>query len=128
MTQKEIDTLIGANNIIAEKDLPMPRLELRWLKGKNDDWYEKICEYSLILPVEDFDIRDEEKNNGFLKVSLGGTTSTGGSADAPPIHILGQSINTPFRDGAHIRWDGKNLRLPMFVVCSGIAQQLLANF
>jgi hypothetical protein len=33
-------------------------------------------------------------------------------------------INVPFRDGKHIEWDAKLLKLPMFVISEGKVQQL----
>lgn len=123
------------SKLIREQELPETRLELRWRRlseSEQRDGYTYKCEYLLILGLDPLDIRAEEYSQDdrydllFRKRSmvleLGGTLSTGNRGF---VNLDSQSIRTPFRDGAHIRWDSKRLgNLPMFVVCDGWAEQL----
>lgn len=93
-------------------DLPCPRLQLRW----EDDW--KICHYEMVMKLGEYDIRRErgveegDKKSRFMSVPLGCTKREGGRE---PLWPDGH-IETPWRDGCHIRFDMKQLRLPGFVV------------
>lgn len=100
-------------------DLPTPRLEMLWRKptkremkaGHRADWY---CEYSLVLPLRESDIR-RTKTRDFMKLKLGGTRCTT-SAE--------KMEHAPFRDGVHAFWDSEALgNLPIFVIGSdGVAR------
>jgi hypothetical protein len=81
--------------------LPVPRLELRWIGEPEDsdgEW-----EYNLVA-------------NHFTGVPvfypLGNTEVTGGASAYLPTG----RIRLPFRDGAHIKHDMKELKLPGFVI------------
>ena len=124
--------MVTTGKLIREQELPTTRLELRWRAADpNSDGYTLKCEYLLILGLDDLDIRGEQYGDDYdllfrkrAKVlELGGTHADGRS----PLDLGAQRIRTPFRDGAHIRWDSKRLgNLPMFVVCDGWAQQIEA--
>lgn len=107
-------------------EMKCPRLELRWDKVDGND---KECAYNLVIPLTEYDIRREDsdgkKVRDCLTVEMGRTQSSGGS----PVIFDGDKnnppfIRTPFRDGAHIRWDGKVLNLPIYVVFEDKAQEL----
>lgn len=76
-------------------DVKNARLELRWEATSNKDW-NWFCCYELVIPTLEGDI---------LRARLGGT-KVGGSR--PPVREDG-TVDTPFRDGAHAKWDGKTL-------------------
>lgn len=74
--------------LIEEKDLPAPRLELRWYPSeephyKDDIWYERRCEYILVLPLKERDIRREDEDGNTIykenSILLNETLVRGGS-------------------------------------------------
>lgn len=92
--------------------LPAPRLQLRWENG--DERYEWACSYELVLPLREFDIRNDAKT-GHAVIELG-RTRVGGSGAPPWRHSEPRSC-TPYRDGAHALWDSAVLGgLPVYVV------------
>lgn len=101
--------------------LPCPRLELRWIKT-GETWSKRECVYSLVLPVDEHDIRQDQDNcaNNELTIEIGRTAVTSGPGDEPP--IFGGSVDTPFRDGAHSIWDQKALgnHIPRVAVCGDV--------
>jgi len=107
--------------------MPCPRLEFRWLMA-GDSWSERECVYSLVIPLREFDIRRENEDGEsvftekFIEI---GRTDVRGYRAGPPIHEDG-TIDTPFRDGAHARFDNEALggHLPIVAVC-GDAWQIL---
>jgi hypothetical protein len=105
--------------LIDAKDLPVPRLELRWVKtGKT--WQCRECAYSLVLPLDEFDIRREGKDGKKVRseicIEIGRTKVSGGRGQGPIWDA--KYIDTPYRDGAHSLWDAKHLgNLPVYVVC-----------
>ena len=112
--------------------MPAPRLELRWqpISEKHERRYTCECLYSLVLKLYLWDIRAECDDGATrlteLKCELGKTLSDG----TPDSHYHRQSdtIRSPFRDGAHSRWDGAQLgKLPIYVVAAGRAQLLEYN-
>ena len=115
--------------IIDEADLPVPRLELRWREW---DGNEVKCDYNLVFQLGPYDIRHKRKDeytgkSAEKKIRLGSTKCTSGR-DPSALGYKDQdgrdAINTPFRDGAHIQWDGDQLKLRAFVVAHGKAQEL----
>lgn len=84
------------------------------------------CLYYLSVPTSRFDCRtyDVEKTPEYqvVKAHLGGTTVTHGRGGQSKISENG--IDTPFRDGSHIRWDADLLNLPMYVIAEGKAQRI----
>jgi hypothetical protein len=79
------------------------------------------CYYYLNVPLSKGDIRLEENKETYLKAPFGWTKCTGPCATQ--MENDGK-INVPFRDGKHIEWDAKLLKLPMFVISEGKVQQL----
>lgn len=124
-------------SLILEKDLPAPRIELRWhsLRDEMDTlsksdfeykWSKKSCEYLLVLPLKEHDIRreDEEGNAIFNETSIlmNETIVTGGGY---PV-VENKSIDTPYRDRAHAKWDAAILNnLPVYAVCDGQAYLII---
>jgi hypothetical protein len=100
------------------RDLPSPRLQLRW----NDD--ENVCHYELILPLNRDDCRRDSPLNpvpsGFLAIPLGRTTRSGGSG---AIQYDG-TVSVPFRDGRHIERDADKLKLPAFAIAGDVVTEI----
>ena len=91
-------------------DLPVPRLELRWVETDDDEGYDVKCQYSLVYRH----LLDE-----IVFVPLGETKSSGGLAKRD----RDGRLDTPFRDGAHFANEAHQLRLPAFVIVGAKAQQ-----
>ncbi len=92
--------------------VPATRLELRWEELDAEKWY---CHYELIMPAN-FDIRSkdgEDGEDGIVRISMGGTEVSGSSPST--YYDQTKTINTPFRDGAHITWDMKSLNIRGFI-------------
>lgn len=99
--------------------LPAPRLEFRWRYATADDKDcigQYVCEYGLVMPLREHDIRREVWDNGedtgerrpeaFYKFCK---TGRGASQDPFP-------GDTPYRDGAHSLLDSEALGgLPIYV-------------
>lgn len=107
--------------------LPTPRLQFRWEKMKKPkDGYNWFCYYELVIGLETADIRNpyEMKKPGELALRLGGTRV---GSDRGPIWPDG-TVNTPFRDGAHAHWDGKQLgNPPVYAICGDVVMDVLAE-
>jgi hypothetical protein len=101
-------------------ELPVPRLQIEWEAGASDrEW---IVWYELIMPLRSHDGRKcssrRANNKGFgwcdgtnMHYHMGRTNIQGGLG---PVHL--GVIDTPFRDGAHARWDAAVLKLPVYAV------------
>ncbi len=81
--------------------LPVPRLELRWI-GEPEDT-EGEWEYNLVA---------NHFAGGLVFYPLGNTEVMGGTS----AYLPNGRIQLPFRDGAHIKHDMKELKLPGFVI------------
>jgi hypothetical protein len=82
-------------------DLPVPRLELRWIGAQEEpdgDW-----EYNLVV---------NHFTGKVVFYPLGDTEITGRDE---PFYPNGR-IRLPLRDGAHIMHDSKELKLPAFAI------------
>jgi hypothetical protein len=77
--------------------LPSPRLQLRWEQTEYDG---NVCHYEMVFPLQEWDIRNDAKT-GHAVVELGRTKSSGDRNWSSG----GASELTPFRDGAHAKWD-----------------------
>lgn len=92
-----------------------PALVLLWKRISGGEW---ICKYFLSLPQ---DSRGDIRASGKAVIVPMGTTKVGldlGERGRTPLEDDG-TIYTPFRDGAHIRRDSAQLRLPAYVMCLG---------
>lgn len=103
--------------------LPKPRLQMTWRRPSKSELkrktalggdYDWICDYELILPLHESDIR-RKRGRDFLAVKLGGTTVCTAATEM---------THSPYRDGAHASWDSEALgNLPVFVIGSdGVAR------
>ena len=111
------------------KKLPAPRLELKWQQARKGDWYNRVCVYSLILPLTKYDIRREGKNGkrvrSTIKLEIGRTNVQGGRNEPP---IYEGKVSTPFRDGAHAHWDSDALGgIPIYAVCEKTVTKIERN-
>lgn len=97
--------------------LPMPRLQFRWRKPTKTEQKRSVfgsanlwaCDYELILPLNEGDIR-RKKGRNYLALKLGGCLRN---------NSLPDQTDTPLRDGVHANWDSAALGgLPVFVIGS----------
>lgn len=108
------------------KDLPLPRLQLTWEHIGGREWR---CNYDLLVPVAKYDVRNNgpepdfeiAAGPGYTKAHFGHTTVTRSSGPIKPDYENGKPngetyLDTPFRDGAHAKWDSFALGVPAFVV------------
>ena len=108
------------------KQLPSPRLQLRWRKLKTSRrGYNWECKYELVHTLTPYDIRHEKEmeysgKSAERKVIMGRTLTE--TKRTSMYWEETDLIDIPFRDGAHIRWDSAQLLLPAFVVCGDRAQ------
>lgn len=120
--------------LLKASELPMPRLELRWDADDAEppEGYPagtRACRYLLVIPLDQWDIRREDEDgkqvrNSFEK-ELRCTVRSGGGA-MPLIWPGTNSIDTPYRDNAHIRWDSHVLKIPAYVTAGEHAMAIEA--
>jgi hypothetical protein len=100
-------------------NLPVPRLEMRWVL-QDEQGYNKICWYYLVYKHLVDDI---------IKVPLGSTRVNGGGGspfyDGRHPTNPTPKLDVPFRDGAHIANEARQLRLPAFVIWEDKVQEIL---
>jgi hypothetical protein len=100
-----------------EDKIPCPRFEFKWVKT-GASWISRECIYSLVIPLRELDIRhtDNPGNPTEKTLEIGRTEVNGGNGEPP---MNDGMVNTPFRDGAHARWDNESLggHLPIVAVC-----------
>lgn len=107
-------------------DLPAPRLQLRWDKAEpNERGYSWACNYELVMPLGEHDIRREVYDESgevtsevdqFIVAMKEPTTR--GSVATPTVCPDGTRFyDDPFRDGSHALWDAQKLGgLPIYVI------------
>jgi len=88
--------------------LPVPRLEIRWRRG---DW-SWLATYALVY----------RHLLGYVVVQPLGITKSNGGPPGPPIYS--GKVDTPYRDGAHIRHEMQTLNLPGYAICEGTVTKL----
>lgn len=112
------------------KDLPIPRLEMFWLRHQDDDGFNLRCFYGLVKThyLNDLYADDSEQKDSRIELHIFGFTRV----DRDPRHAhpfiesqwdrrvnpplpAGECLYTPFRDGVHARHDAEQLRLPLYV-------------
>ena len=108
--KKEVKDIMG---------LPLPRLELRWVKIK-ESWDERECIYEMVIPLRELDLRREDKNGkqvrSTLRIEMGRTNVTGGTKNAQP-PIYDGKVDAPFRDGVRAQWDADALNMTVWATC-----------
>lgn len=103
-----------------EATLPCPRFELEWIKV-DESWATRECIYSIVIPLGEYDARRGNKSGeevrSEVKAEIGRTRVTSFRGMAP-IHDNGE-VDTPFRDGAHAKFDRDALGVdfPIVAVC-----------
>lgn len=90
-------------------DLPIPRLEMRWVPLE-ESGYNWAALYRLVY----------RHFLGHICFIPFGHTRRGGTTE--PMTM--ESLDLPFRDGAHLKSDAQQLNLPAFVIYRGKAKQL----
>lgn len=90
--------------------LPTPRLQFRWellKRGKDEiegsDW---LCHYELVIRLGKNDIRNprEYKQESEKAMPLGGT-----KVNTTVEPLRNGTVQTPFRDSGHMKWDAEQL-------------------
>lgn len=91
--------------------LPVPRLELRWVEhNENSLGYQYYCRYDLVKC---------HLTGSVDRIPLGGTSSSRG-----PDIVKNGKVDTPFRDGAHIRFDAREMGLPAYAIYKDTVTEL----
>lgn len=107
--------------LLKTSELPMPRLELRWDAddAPPPDGYPvgtRACRYLLVMPLDQWDIRREDENGEQVRdafeTELRCTVRSFGNPQL--VWLESNSVDTPYRDGAHARWDSHVLKIPAF--------------
>ena len=104
------------------KKLPTPRMQLRWAPSTHEG-YQWECHYELVLALAEWDIRAEiykgnrllNKKRTELLVPMMSPSLRNTSSKYPPCTTSDgkeRFCDTPFRDGAHIGFDAKQLGNP----------------
>lgn len=115
--------------LIKAIEMPMPRIELRWIKTGETWAGSRECAYNLVLPLPDCDIR-RENADGTVRdcqtLEIGRTRCSGsGDFIFMPDNEDGHQIATPCRDGAHARWVSAALNgIPIYAVFEDHAMQV----
>jgi len=107
---------------VPKKDIAATHLRLRWTLGEADF----VCFYELVLALNEHDCRREQEPGPrggrrpdlpHKVVELGETRRSAGRDPCvtyPDPHLM---FDTPYRDGAHAKWDAPKLGwLPVYVV------------
>ncbi len=104
---------------IIEGKLPAPRLQLRWAQHTGQHRYEWECHYELVLPLRGTDIRRDVWKDGEevgeveeLAVPIKEPTLRGSNGTPCTAQDGTRYCDTPYRDGAHARWDAEVLGNP----------------
>ena len=85
----------------------------------SEELYAWRVRYELFMPVADWDARKEHRR-GYITIDLGGSLV---GPQSSPIKLDG-TIETPIRDGTHIKQDASALNLTAYVVYGEKAQQI----
>lgn len=88
--------------------LPVPRLEIRW---RRSDWWWSAT-YALVY----------RHLLGQVVIQPLGITRLHGGPPGQPIY--NGKVDTPYRDGVHIRHEMRTLKLPGYAVCEGLVTEL----
>jgi hypothetical protein len=89
-----------------ERGLPVPRLELVWTASYEHGWKRREALYVLVY---------RHYSDDKLVARPLGLTRVDGGLGGPPVNRAG-CVDTPFREGVHIRADAAQLNLPAFAV------------
>lgn len=87
-----------------DRGLPVPRLEICWrMKGEN--WRSREALYVLVY---------RHYSDDKVRAKPLGLTRVDGGDGSPPVRM--GEVETPFREGVHLRVDAAHLKLPAFAV------------
>ena len=101
------------------KDLPLPRLQLRWTKSTTRPGFNWECPYELVIPLDEWDIRRENRaRKGPRWVAIAMKTPTLRESTSVPCTAPDGSryFDSPYRDGAHAKWDSVHIGNPPIYV------------
>jgi hypothetical protein len=103
---------------VGKKKLPYPRLELRWRDAKEPGDFGNYweCDYVLVLHKRHKgDIRCDSKRGLAGRKDVEIVMNTTKRSGSGPICRFTGNVDTPYRDGAHAKWDAAALGgLPVF--------------
>src|SRR5262245_38298431 len=88
--------------------MPTPRLQLRWEKVAEGEWK---CNYELVIKLGKLDIRNPQDYKRATEKLIPLSSGTMVQSTRGPVWPDG-TVDTPFRDGAHARWDAEQLGNP----------------
>lgn len=110
--------------LIKESEMPAPRFELRWHKT-GDTWEKRECHYNIVLPLQEYDLRRENRDGDQVRdVMTIRFSTTKVNGDPFPFDPNGCHIEKPYRDYAHAKWDSESLKVPVYAVYEGYAMLL----
>ncbi len=93
------------------KQLPYPRLEMRFNRLSKDDWYSIEWIYGLVYKhVTDI------KTDTLLFIPISRSESSGGNRTFEN-WLVSDKLQLPFRDGLHIYAESLTFNLPAYIVC-----------
>jgi hypothetical protein len=103
---------------MAEK-LPAPRLQLRWVVSTDPRW-NWMCHYELVIPLDKYDIRAEQEgprggrrpNLTELVIPVKEPSCRNSTSTPCEAQDGSRYCDTPYRDGAHAKWDAKHIGNP----------------
>ncbi len=96
-------------------------LVIEWFRTDQEEHY--IAEYYLNIPLDHHDIRRTKKKTS-LKLKFGKTTIQTNNT-LHPLNRFDKTMDTPYRDGAHMMWDSEKLGgLPMYVIFGDIVRKI----
>lgn len=105
-------------------ELPVPRLQLRYVERGDNDWYSYTVVYELVYQHY---LEGVGGGEDLIALPLGSTTVDGNGLGVKgaglPVSEKGE-ISLPRRDGVHIISDSVQLNFPMFTVCGKIAKPI----
>ena len=97
-----------------ERNLPVPRLEML-IESRDDFRYVVEWRYRMIY---------RHFLGHLVAVPLGYTESLGGDRNGKAPRDFDGKLQLPYRDGAHIKSDAKNLGMPAYIVCGDIEESI----
>lgn len=121
---------------ISEKDMPAPRIELRWETASEKDrarGYQWVCNYNFVFPLGKYDIRAEYYgprgghkfgHHKTKTIQVGQTLSGGGGGRYSNERDF---VDTPYRDSTHVQLDAPHFGSPpIYAVADGRAMLVKA--
>lgn len=118
--------------LLKTSKLPMPRLELRWdaedaPPPEGHPVGARACRYLLVMPLGKWDIRREDEDGEQVRDSVETELRCTVRSFCGGLQLVwpeSNSIDTPYRDGAHARFDSHVLKIPAYATAGEYAMFL----